>query len=218
MVKIIRNGLILGSVALLCGCPAMVQKQNAENPPAKIESIDVATPEPANPAKSAPSQPAQPAQPPIVATPTPPPAPIPPKYLGENNLVVLGAVEQATIEPHSFTMEARIDTGAATTSVNARDIVRFERDGNDWVKFAIDNGTKELILEQPITRTAKIKRHNAESQERYVITLWVKIGEIKEEIEVTLADRSKFTYPLLIGRNFLTDTAVVDVSRHHVTD
>jgi hypothetical protein len=42
------------------------------------------------------------------------------------------------------------------------------------------------------------------------------MGELEEIIEVTLSDRSDFEFPILIGRNFLTDNAIVDVSKQFV--
>ena len=45
--------------------------------------------------------------------------------------------------------------------------------------------------------------------------MWVTVGDSRSRIDVNLADRSGFEYPMLIGRNFLTDTMIVDVSRHH---
>ncbi len=43
------------------------------------------------------------------------------------------------------------------------------------------------------------------------------MGSINEVTEVSLADREKFEFPVLIGRNFLEGEAVVDVSRKFVT-
>ena len=41
------------------------------------------------------------------------------------------------------------------------------------------------------------------------------VGAIRSKIDVNLSDRTDFEYPLLIGRNFLMDNMIVDVSRHH---
>jgi hypothetical protein len=41
------------------------------------------------------------------------------------------------------------------------------------------------------------------------------LGQILSKIDVNLSDRTDFEYPLLIGRNFLMDNMIVDVSRHH---
>ena len=41
------------------------------------------------------------------------------------------------------------------------------------------------------------------------------MGEVTRLVEVNLADRTGFEYPLLIGRDFLRDVAVVDVSEKY---
>ena len=41
----------------------------------------------------------------------------------------------------------------------------------------------------------------------------VRIGSLDQRIKMTLTDRSEFKNQVLIGRNFLRDFAVVDVSK-----
>jgi len=128
--------------------------------------------------------------------------------------IIIGAVEEVQLPDYKISLNSRIDTGATTTSINAQNIKKFERDGKKWVKFEIHNETGKLVaLEKPVFRTVNIKRHGSESQARYVVKLKLKLGTIDMASEVTLTDRSKFTYPLLIGRSFLTDMAIVDVSK-----
>ena len=52
-----------------------------------------------------------------------------------NKKAILGEYELATIDPPGFKYLARIDTGAASTSIHASEITRFERDGEKWVRF-----------------------------------------------------------------------------------
>ena len=58
---------------------------------------------------------------------------------GDLELPVVGAVEWVTVEPAGLRMEARIDTGAETASVDARDIELFERDGDEPVRARLSN-------------------------------------------------------------------------------
>lgn len=127
----------------------------------------------------------------------------------------LGQIEYVDIMPIGFRQKARIDTGAETTSIDALDIVEFERDGRSWVQFSVkDRNTGEsVMLKAPVERTVLIKQHGVENVRRQVVTLTLAIGEMKDEIEVTLADRENFEYPILVGRNFLQGRALVDVSR-----
>lgn len=134
-------------------------------------------------------------------------------------LLVIGEVEPVTIVAAKTTFPARIDTGATTSSLDAFDIQKFERDGKAWVKFKIkDRQTGKVSqLERKITRIAQIKRHGAESQERLVVKLKAKLGPKTLNTEFSLANRSSFEYPVLVGRNILSGNYVVDVSQKNST-
>lgn len=127
----------------------------------------------------------------------------------------LGQIEYVDIMPYKFRQKGRIDTGAETSSIDAQDIVEFERDGKPWVKFVVKDRTTGEVVEMraPVKRTVLIKQHGVDNVRRQVITLTLAIGSLKEDVEVTLADRENFEYPVLIGRNFLQGRALVDVSR-----
>lgn len=137
---------------------------------------------------------------------------------GRLNLPIVGGVEFVEISPPGFKYEARIDTGAESSSIHAENIQLIERDGKRVVRFSLLNPkTSELFeLERRLQRKVLIKQQQGEGERRYVVKLWVSLGDIKERIDVSLTDRSGFQYPLLVGRNLLTDTAIVDVSRQHV--
>ncbi|WP_236254390.1 ATP-dependent zinc protease family protein [Mucisphaera calidilacus] len=134
--------------------------------------------------------------------------------LEDRPLGVIGEIETLRIVDVDVVMPARIDTGATTSSLDARDIKQFERDGERWVRFTlVDPETdKKSELERPIARIVSIKRHGADDQERPVVEMKLQMGSRVYKREFSLTDRSAFTYPLLIGRNVLAGTAVVDVT------
>ncbi|KII75935.1 RimK/LysX family protein [Vibrio renipiscarius] len=132
--------------------------------------------------------------------------------LGEKEWVYLPGLEQS--------FKARIDTGATTSSISAIDIVPFERDGNDWVKFKIEHdGVKSKEIALPVERWVKIRQSSADgTQRRAVVQAWIEIGDMKEKTEFTLADRTHLTFPVLLGRSFFKDVALVDVSKQYIQD
>ena len=145
---------------------------------------------------------------------SPPPKPT---TAGEMNLPIVGAVEWATVEPGNIRMEARIDTGAESTSVHAEDIQLVEKDGKRWVHFSLLNpDTDEKVpVELRLRKKIKVKQSDSEKQTRYMVEMWITLGKIRSLVEVTLSDRDHMEYPLLIGRNMLVDTMIVDVSARH---
>lgn len=153
----------------------------------------------------------------VVVSPTP--TPIPSQQTGgELDLPIVGGVESVVVEPPNFKYEARIDTGAESSSIHAENIQLIERDGKRYVRFSLLNPeTSELVeLERRLRRKVLIKQQQRERERRYVVKLWLTLGGIRELVDVTLSNRADFEYPVLVGRNLLTDTAIVDVSRQHI--
>ncbi|MBQ0721286.1 MAG: ATP-dependent zinc protease [Gammaproteobacteria bacterium] len=130
--------------------------------------------------------------------------------------LVIGEVENVHVNPPGRVFMARIDTGAAGTSIHASNIAAFERDGRDWVRFQIDHPSIEtpLAIERPLARTVLVKQAGSELPERrLVVKMTLSLGAMTEQIDVSLSERAAMTYPVLIGRNFLRNLAVVDVSQ-----
>lgn len=136
-----------------------------------------------------------------------------------STMIVIGENEPVFIKGMASPLAARIDTGATTSSLNAVDIKRFERDGKSWVFFTVVNKAlnQKMAFEKPVNRTVLVKRHGEESLRRVVVKLQVRLGEKTLLREFSLTDRSTFDYPVLIGRNVLSGLFVVDVSRKNIT-
>ncbi|MDX1588592.1 MAG: ATP-dependent zinc protease [Oleiphilaceae bacterium] len=135
---------------------------------------------------------------------------------------MVGELEYVLLQPPEGFYEARIDTGATTSSMDARNIETFERDGEDWVRFEVPpplGGEEKIQLEEPVVRFVRIIQSSAEENDRRpVVELQFQLGNTRRMAEFTLTDRSSMSQPLLIGRNILRDLLVVDVSQKHMTD
>lgn len=151
------------------------------------------------------------------AAPAPPPAVPAVPDVGE--MIVLGKKEHVYFDELKMQLPARVDTGAATSSLHADSVEVFERDGEDWVRFFVtDASTGRMAeLKRPLARTVRIKRHGEEPQRRRVVELLVRIGSLECRTQFTLTDRDQFNFPVLIGRSFLHGRAVVDVTREFAT-
>jgi hypothetical protein len=115
----------------------------------------------------------------------------------KDSMIVIGTAEKVYIPSSDILLKAKIDTGATTTSIHALNIKEFERDGNKWI--------------------VKIKRHGTKNQKRYVVQMKINLANISQLVEVSLTNRSKFTYPVLIGKNYLNGLFLVDVSKKYIT-
>ncbi|TDG13413.1 hypothetical protein E2F43_07675 [Seongchinamella unica] len=147
------------------------------------------------------------------------PAELPPMATtaGAMHLPIIGEVEWVLVEPVGLRLEARIDTGAETTSIHAENIQLLEKEGRRYVRFDLEDpeSGERLPQELRLRRQVLIKQHDDEPERRYVVRMWLTLGEMRHRVDVTLSDRDVFEFPLLVGRNFLLDAAIVDVSRSH---
>jgi hypothetical protein len=159
-------------------------------------------------------------------TPTAPPvvnncpkvAACPPSTQVSNKLVV-GQLEQVWLSDPELALTARIDTGAETSLLYARNINLFERDGKRWVRFELINPATgaPASLERRLKRTVGISQAGSSATKRRpVVKMGIVIGRSNQTAEFTLSDRSHQEYQALIGRNILKDVMIVDVSKKNI--
>nr|WP_240478302.1 RimK/LysX family protein [Photobacterium aquae] len=135
---------------------------------------------------------------------------------------IVGQVE--TIKVHELGLDylARIDTGAATTSINAKDIkvIGDESDSENMrdhlghtVEFtSVNEKGEEARYKGKIVKVSKIR--NAQGVERrYAVKMDLGWNGQHKRVNVNLRDRSKLDYKLLIGRNWLMGDYIVDVEK-----
>lgn len=145
----------------------------------------------------------------------------PNQIVTENNKLILGQQELIGLTEPRLVLPARVDTGARTSSLHATNIRNFERDGQTWLRFSSNHPSlakaaeKTITLEAPLLRRTKIKQASGQ-EERLVINLEILLGQLTQTVEFTLTDRTSLEFPLLLGRNFFMDIALVDVSKNNV--
>lgn len=122
-----------------------------------------------------------------------------------------GWLETVSIYPDKVIVHAKLDTGADSSSLNALDLVEFEKAERKWVRFTVESRYgQKTVIEKPVLRTAIIKRQSGKHQKRNVVRLGICLGKNYMEADVNLIDRSSFTHAMLIGRNYLAGYAVID--------
>lgn len=134
---------------------------------------------------------------------------------------IYGLIETVQLDDLAHTeIKAKLDTGAVTTSLGVTDLQYFTKDGQDFVRFKPQiKGEQSDWIEKPVVRTSRIKVRAGDSDskthtERPVVMMDLCMNEQLHLIEVNLADRSRFSYPLLIGSTALVQmNAIVDPSK-----
>ena len=119
--------------------------------------------------------------------------------------ITIGEVEDVILLPWRVRLPARIDTGAATSSLDARDL---KVKGN-MAEFKLPKKYGNLQVHLPVIGWQQIR--GADFKERRpVVEITLCMGPKLIHVQVTLNDRSMVRYPLIIGRNVLKDNFVVD--------
>lgn len=129
--------------------------------------------------------------------------------IGETAWIEVGGVP--------FNYLARIDTGASTTSIHAIDVkvadasVNPDENLGKMVTFrTLNRNGKSGVLTLPIVKVSTIINTQG-TEQRYIVRLPIAGGGVRKEVKINLRDRSKMTYKLLIGRNWLSKDFLVDV-------
>ncbi|ANS79488.1 hypothetical protein SGUI_2092 [Serinicoccus hydrothermalis] len=113
-------------------------------------------------------------------------------------------------------IKAKIDTGAKTSAIHAFDLRSFDRDGRDWVSFAVHpwqaTAQDEVAVELPVHDSRSVRSSSGHEEQRYVVRLPVVLGGREVPVELTLTDRDEMGFRMLIGREALVQGYVVDPS------
>ncbi|MDN7132764.1 ATP-dependent zinc protease [Halomonas sp. MC140] len=129
---------------------------------------------------------------------------------------VFGWVENATLQPWDITVKAKLDSGALTSSLDARDIEMFEQGDEEWVRFRLkleDQDSGETFsdeIERPLYREQTVRGAGG-SDDRPVILMEVCMGDTIYEEQFSLRDREEMIYPMLLGRSTISHLGLLDV-------
>lgn len=131
---------------------------------------------------------------------------------------MIGATTVVTEVTTGLPLPARVDTGATSCSIHCealeiedahedpkvnigkpvRFLVKTKEGKSQWVK--------SKIVDYVLVRTAQAE------EERYKVPIKLRWEDVEKKVHVTLDDRQNMKYPLLLGRNFLRDDFLVNVS------
>ncbi len=132
---------------------------------------------------------------------------------------VVGWVEQAIVYPGNIPLQAKVDTGADNTSIDASQITALSRDGRKVLRFMVNNRQGHAVqVEREQVGIEVVPRHYGEYEERPLVIMEICLGTECRQTLVNLADRSRLDYPLLIGRSFLLDRVVVNPGAQHLVE
>lgn len=135
--------------------------------------------------------------------------------------IILGSEEWCTLPELGIpSIKARVDSGAKTSALHAKNIAPFIKEGQNWVKFDINpiqNNVKTIIhCEAPLVDKRVVKSSSGFREQRYVIQTSLEIGNSKWVIEMTLTNRDSMGFRMLLGREAMSGRVLVDPEQQYL--
>ena len=132
---------------------------------------------------------------------------------------VIAGVETVRIVEGDIGFRARVDTGAAISSVNARDITVIGGDDTHIlnnigkpIRFTLVNARGQTATVQSTVAKIYSVRTGDCREWRYHVYMTVEFRGIRTRVLVNLNDRSRAPERMLLGRDWLVGGYLVDVA------
>ncbi|WP_430387681.1 ATP-dependent zinc protease family protein [Dyella sp. 20L07] len=110
-------------------------------------------------------------------------------------------------------LKAKLDTGARSSSLHVDSLESFERDGETWVRFAINVGGKNRVgvsCEAPAIDRRAVTDTGGRRTMRWFIRTEVLLAGEHFAVDINLTDRRHMLFPMLLGRTALHSRFAVD--------
>lgn len=135
--------------------------------------------------------------------------------------IILGSEEWCTLPELGIpSIKARVDSGAKTSALHAKNIAPFIKDDQNWVRFDINpiqNNVKTVVhCEAPLVDKRVVKSSSGFREQRYVIQTSLEIGDSKWVIEMTLTNRDSMGFRMLLGREAMSGRVLVDPEQQYL--
>ena len=111
-------------------------------------------------------------------------------------------------------LKAKIDTGAKTSALHTHFIEPYGNGRRLKVRFAVrpspESSDLEIAASADVVDRREVLSSNGVPELRYVIMTTLRIGGREWPIEVTLTNRERMAYRMLIGRQAIRSDMLVD--------
>ena len=118
-------------------------------------------------------------------------------------------------------VKAKTDTGARTSALDVKKLDTFMAGDKAMVRIIFRKRKKVLASKPevtvPVLESRTVKDSGGKEHKRVVIETTLVIGGDSHQIELTLSDRRKMRFPMLIGRTAIRKKYLVDSGRSYLT-
>jgi hypothetical protein len=132
--------------------------------------------------------------------------------------VVVGWAEYVALPDWKIKrLRAKMDSGARNSALHVENIREV---GNDRVRFDVRlhrrHADRRVTVETTIKRRGRVRASSGQAEQRIFVTACVRIGSYEQDVELSLVDREKMIFRMLIGRSALGERYLVDAGRRYL--
>lgn len=114
-------------------------------------------------------------------------------------------------------LRAKVDTGAKTSALHVENIEELPR---GFVRFDVvlhrHKRDRRIHVKAKVSRRARVRSSSGHMAERLFVKTRFALGSVEKDIEVSLVDRERMIYRMLLGREALQGPFLIDVDRRMV--
>lgn len=136
--------------------------------------------------------------------------------------LIIGSTDRIDLpEFELYDLPCKVDTGAYTSSIHCEKFRIVEKEGVEYLTFKLlDKRFKDIerkTFKFKNFKEKKIRSSFGDTEFRYAIRSTVILFGNTYRITFTLSNRGSMQYPVLIGKRFLKNRFLVDVSQQDIS-
>ena len=133
----------------------------------------------------------------------------------ETKLLVIGWREIIALPNLGISqIKAKIDTGARSSALHAFHLQKFQRDGQDMIRFQVHPYQRDsqhtVTAEAQLLEYREVRNSGGQVQLRPAILTTVELDSVQWQIELTLTNRDVMGFRMLLGRQAIRDQFLIN--------
>lgn len=117
-------------------------------------------------------------------------------------------------------LRVKIDTGAFSSALDVAGYELCADNGGTRARLRLSLGRRNrervLLVETPVLGVVTVRNPGGGRECRPVVEALIRLGPVEKRIRLTVTNRAHMRYRMILGRQALAGTFVVDVSRKYL--
>jgi hypothetical protein len=117
-------------------------------------------------------------------------------------------------------VRVKIDTGARTTALGVQACELRSTNTGTLARLTLAlhrrRPTEQVVIETPVLRMVRVRNTSGRWETRPLIETEMRLGRCVQRVRMTVANRQRMLFPIILGRQALAGAFLVDVSQAFV--